>query len=79
MTCNIPNAFIQALMPEVKDRKERVVTKITGVLVNMLVKLGPELYRLSVIYEKNRKVLYVQVMRAIYGMLEAALLWHKKF
>jgi hypothetical protein len=33
-----------------------------------------------VVYEKRtRKVLYVQVLRAIYGMLEAALLWYKKF
>jgi hypothetical protein len=32
-----------------------------------------------VVYEKNRKVLYVQVMRVIYEMLEAALLWYKKF
>jgi hypothetical protein len=45
----------------------------------MLVKLNPELYGPYVVYEKNRKVLYVQVMRAIYGMLEAAILWYKKF
>ena len=70
MTCDIPNAFIQALMPEVKDGNERVMMKITGVLVDMLVELNPELYGPYVVYEKNRKVLYVQVMRAIYGMLE---------
>ncbi|WP_288992819.1 polyprotein of Ty1/Copia retrotransposon [uncultured Marinobacter sp.] len=79
MTCDIPNAFIQALMPEVKDGDERVMMKITGVLVDMLVELNPELYGPYVVYEKNRKVLYVQVIRAIYGMLEAALLWYKKF
>jgi hypothetical protein len=81
MTCNIPNAFIQALMPEVKDGDERVMMKITGVLVNMLVELNPELYGPYMVYERNRqnKVLYVQVMRAIYGMLEAAILWYKKF
>ena len=79
MTCDIPNAFIQALMPKVKDGDERVMMKITGVLVDMLVELNPELYGPHVIYEKNRKVLYVQVIRAIYGMLEAALLWYKKF
>ena len=39
MTCDIPNAFIQALMPEVKDGNERVMMKITGVLVDMLVEL----------------------------------------
>jgi hypothetical protein len=44
MTCDIPNPFIQALMPEVKDGNERVMMKITGVLVNMLVELNPELY-----------------------------------
>ena len=79
MTCDIPNAFIQALMPEVKDGEERVMMKITGVLVDMLVELSPELYGPHVVYERNRKVLYVQVIRAIYGMLEAALLWYKKF
>ncbi len=81
MTCDIPSAFIQALMPEVKDGDERVMMKITGVLVDMLVELNPELYGPYVVYEKNRrnKVLYVQVMRAIYGMLEAAILWYKKF
>jgi hypothetical protein len=81
MTCNIQNAFIQALMPEVKDGDERVMMEITGVLVDMLVKLNPELYGPYVVYERNRqnKVLYIQVMRAIYGMLEAAILWYKKF
>jgi hypothetical protein len=44
ITCDIPNAFIQALMPEVKDGNERVMMKITGVLVDMLVELNPELY-----------------------------------
>jgi hypothetical protein len=79
MMCDIPNAFIQALMPEVEPGDERVMMKITGVLVDMLVEINPELCRPYVVYEKNRKVLYVQVMRAIYGMLEAALLWYKKF
>ncbi len=53
--------------------------KITGVLVDMLVELNPQLYGPYVVYEKTRKVLYVRVLRAIYGMLEAALLWYKKF
>jgi hypothetical protein len=78
MTCDIPNAFIQALMPEVKDGDERVMMKITRVLVDMLVEFNPELYGPYVVYERNRrnKVLYVQVMRAIYGMLEAAILYY---
>ena len=32
-----------------------------------------------VVYERERKVIYVWVLRAIYGMLVAALLWYNKF
>jgi hypothetical protein len=59
MACNIPNAFIQALMPEIRTGEERVVINITGVLVGMLVELNPELYGPYVVYEKTRKILYV--------------------
>jgi hypothetical protein len=51
--------------------------KITGVLVVMLVEINPQLYGPHLVYEKGRKVLYVQVLRAIYGMLESALLWYR--
>jgi hypothetical protein len=29
--------------------------------------------------ENQKKVIYVEVLKAIYGMLEAALLWYKTF
>ena len=45
----------------------------------MLVELNPELYGPYMVFERNRKVLYVQALRAIYGMLEAAILWCKTF
>jgi hypothetical protein len=41
MTADVPNAFIQTDMPE---GKERVIMKITGVLVDMLVQMAPETY-----------------------------------
>mgnify|MGYP002176679840 FL=1 len=78
MTCDIPNAFIQAEMPIVKEGDEKVLMKITGVLVDMLVEINPMLYGPCVVYENSRKVLYVQVLRAIYGMLIAGVLWYNK-
>ena len=78
MTADVPNAFIQAPMPEVKPGEERVMMKFTGVLVDILVQLSPEVYGPYVVFENGRKVIYVQVLRAIYGMLQAALLWYKK-
>ena len=79
MSAHVPNAFIQTEMPEIKQGEERVMMKITGVLVDMLIQLDPQLYGPHVVYEKERKVLYVQVLRAIYGMLTASLLWYMKF
>ena len=76
MSADVPNAFIQTEMPQ---GKERVMMKITGVLVDMLVQLDPKLYGPHVVYENGRKVIYVQVLRAIYGMLTASLLWYLKF
>ncbi len=39
---DIPNAFIQTV---VKDRKRRVIIRIRGMLVDMLVKIAPEVYQ----------------------------------
>jgi hypothetical protein len=52
--------------------------KITGVLVDMLVDINPILYGPCTVYEKGRKVFYVQILRAIYGMLLARVLWYNK-
>ena len=74
MSADIPNAFIQAKL-EKKQDDERVIMKITGKLVDWLVELSPETYQSYVVEERGKKVLYVEVLRAIYGMLEAAMLW----
>ena len=78
MSADIPNAFIQTPMPEAKVG-ERVIMKITGVLVNLLVEIAPETYGPYVIFECGKKVLYVELLKAMYGQLIAALLWYNKF
>ena len=42
MSADVPNAFIQTEMPEIKQGEERVMMKITGVLVDMLIQLDPQ-------------------------------------
>jgi hypothetical protein len=66
-------------MPETKAGEARIMIKIKGVLVDHLVQLAPETYGPYVVYEKGVKVLYAEVLQALYGMLVAALLWYKKF
>jgi hypothetical protein len=76
MTSDIPNAFIQAPMP---TGEEKVIMKITGVLVDLLVEIDPEKYSGFVVLEGPKRTIYVEVLQALYGMLQAALVWYKKF
>jgi hypothetical protein len=79
MTCDMPNAFIQAYLPKKEPGEDRVMMKITVVLVDMFIDINPELYGPAVVLENQKKGLYVEVLKAIYGRLEAALLWYKTF
>ena len=79
MTADVPNAFIQALMPELEPGEDRVMLKVTRTLVDMLVQLDPQTFHSYVVMEGKRKVIYARVLRAMYGQIIASLLWYKKF
>jgi hypothetical protein len=70
-TVDIPGAFMQA------DIDEVVHVKFEGEIAEMLVKLDPKLYRKYVRDEKGKSVLYVELLKALYGTLKAALLFWK--
>ena len=78
-TVDIPNAFIQTEVEETDDDGDRVIMKICGDMVDLLIAIDPELYGPMVTYEHGKKTLYVHIRRAIYGMLQSALLFYKKF
>ena len=76
---DIPGAFLQAEMSEEK----LVLLKMKGRFVDMMCDINSE-HRKNVTYEvgkngKAYKVLYMKVIRAIYGCIEAALQWYKLF
>ena len=77
MTIDVPNAFIQTHMPLPKDG-ERVVMKVKGRLVDWFIELDPTSYASKAVYEGKSRVIYLEVLRAIYGMLVARLLWYRK-
>ena len=60
MTADVPNVSIQVPMPAVKPGEDRVMMKNTGVLVDTLVQLNPEVYGPCVVIETGRTVLYVK-------------------
>jgi Reverse transcriptase (RNA-dependent DNA polymerase) len=76
MSADIPNAFVQTDMEKIGS--EKVIMKIRGVLVDMLISIDKELYEPFVTKERDEKILYVELLKALYGTLQAALLFYKK-
>jgi hypothetical protein len=71
-TVDIPGAFMQANMDEL------VHMKLEGKMAELLVRLEPKLYRKYIQTVKGKQVLYVELKKALYGTLRAALLFWKK-
>ena len=70
---DIPNAFVQT-----DNKGETVIMKITGQLARFLVKTCPELYAKYVHYIKGIPTIYVELLKALYGMMRSSLLFYKK-
>ena len=79
MVLDVSNAFIQNSIPPNKYSEERLIIKITGVLVDMILKLDSATYSKHVVFEIGKKVIYVFLLRAIYVTLLELLLFYKKF
>ena len=73
MSMDVPNTYIQADLPQ-DDKSEKVIMKVRGRLVDWLCEIAPESYQSYVVYERGVKVLYLVILKAIYGMLQAGLL-----
>ena len=65
MGSDVPNACIQVILPENKEGSDRFCMRIVGELVYYLIEIAPETYSKYVVMERNRKVLYVVVLKAI--------------
>ena len=76
---NDPNAFIQTTIPNADKAEEQIIMKITGVLVNYLVDIAPELYGPYVVFEDGKKVLCLASFASHFmGLLITALLWFNR-
>jgi hypothetical protein len=68
-TVDIPGAFMQA------DMDETVHVKLEGTMAELFARLDPQLYRKYVRSERGKPVLYVELLKALYGTIRAALLF----
>lgn len=67
-TVDIPGAFMQTELSG-----EKVIIKFEGRMAEMLAMIDPKLYRPHVMLEKGKPVLYAELCKVLYGMLQAAL------
>ena len=68
---DVPGAYLHADIPEDKF----VLLKIENEFVDIMCEVNPE-FLPDVVYENGKKVLYLQILKALYGMIESALLWY---
>ena len=69
---DVPGAFMQA------DIDELVHVRFTGEMVNMLLHIDYDKYKDYVMTERDDKVMYMELLKALYGTLCAArLFWEK--
>jgi hypothetical protein len=71
-TVDIPGAFMQAEMDEL------VHMRLEGKMAELLIRIDPQLYRKYVQDENGKQVLYVELKKALYGTLRAALLFWRR-
>ena len=60
------------------NQEDLVHMKLKGTLAKVLIMLDPQCYRKYVVQENGVPTLYVELQKALYGQLKAALLFWKK-
>jgi hypothetical protein len=69
MSIDVPGAFMHA------DIDELIHVRLEGPMAELLTRVDPEKYRKYVVEENGKQVLYVELQKALYGTLQAALLF----
>lgn len=72
MTWDVEGAYLLA------DQDDFVLLKFVGTSVDILCQVDPK-YKDFISFEKGKKVLYLQLLKALYGTLKAALLWYELY
>ena len=69
---DVPGSFMQA------DIDELVHMRFTGEMVSTLLQIDSEMYKDYVVIEKGDQVMYMDLLKALYGTLHAACLFWQK-
>ena len=76
MSMDVPSAFVQTESPQ---GDERIIMKIRGALVDILLEIDPEKHKDFAIGEGRNKVPHARMLKSSHGMLMASILCYNKF
>jgi hypothetical protein len=71
-TADVVGAYLNA------DMKDFVVLRMEAEAVDIMCKVNPK-YEQYVVKEKGKRVLYLRLVKALYGCVQSALLWYELF
>ena len=74
-TCDIPGAFMQSNMKNTSN--EKVTIKLEGLMAQLLLQIAPNDYEEFVEIENGKPFIYAIMEKALYGTLQAALLFYE--
>ena len=72
-TIDIPGAFMQSDMEGLNG--ETTHMKLEGKTVDILIRIDPSRYETNITTENGKQVIYVKLEKALYGMVQASLLF----
>ena len=70
---DLPNVFLNAI------NNEQTLMLLKGKLTKLMVQINPQLYQKYIITgSKGEPMLYIRLSKALYGLLQSALLFYRK-
>ena len=72
-TADVEGAYLHA------DMDEKVIMMFDGKMVDYMIAVNPEYKKFVHTTNTGRRILYVQLLKALYGCMQSALLWFKLF
>ena len=77
-TIDIPNTFVQTELKR-NGKEITIIMVLRGKLAELMIKTAPEVYKKFATKDKNSNViLYVRLLKLLYGIMQASLLYYTK-
>ena len=80
MINDVPNDFVKRPVPQ-DEGDEIIIMEIQVSMVDIICEISPGIYKPCVRFDKRsgEKILYVRILKALYGMIIASLLYYNTF